>query len=179
MPGSEPSPDASAPPPSAPPPSVEKQLEKLLATVREARPKDDLAPIQKAFQYATQFHAGQLRVSGDPYLMHPLAVAQILAGMRMDVVSIVTGLLHDVVEDTTVTPADVQKNFGDEVARCVDGVTKLDKIDFFSAEDRQAESYRKMLLAMVNDIPVIIGKLADRLHNMRTLAYLSPERQQR
>jgi GTP pyrophosphokinase len=159
--------------------AVERQLETLLATIREARPKDDIAPVQKAFEYATQFHAGQLRVSGDPYLMHPLAVAQILAGMRMDVVSIVTGLLHDLVEDTGVTAADVQKNFGDEVARCVDGVTKLSKIDFFSAEDRQAESYRKMLLAMVNDIRVIIVKLADRLHNMRTLACLSPERRER
>src|SRR5207248_675207 len=100
------------------------------------------------------------------------------AGMRMDVVSIVTGLLHDVVEDTGVTAADVQKNFGDEVARCVDGVTKLSKIDFFSAEDRQAESFRKMLLAMVNDIRVMIVKLADRMHNMRTLGYLSPERRE-
>ena len=97
----------------------------------------------------------------------------------MDVVSIETGLLHDVVEDTSVTTADIQKNFGDEVARCVDGVTKLSKIDFFSAEDRQAESYRKMLLAMVNDIRVIIVKLADRLHNMRTLGSLSPERRER
>jgi GTP pyrophosphokinase len=173
-------------PPAAPPPQpprepsvVEKQLEKLLATVRDARPKDDIAPIEKAFHYAAQFHAGQSRVSGEPYLLHPLAVAQILAEMRMDVVSIVTGLLHDVVEDTVVTAADVQKNFGDEVSRCVDGVTKLSKINFFSAEDRQAESYRKMLLAMVNDIRVIIVKLADRLHNMRTLACLSPERRER
>ena len=112
-------------------------------------------------------------------MSHPLAVAKILAGMRMDVVSIETGLLHDIVEDTSVTTADIQKNFGDEVARCVDGVTKLSKIDFFSAEDRQAESYRKMLLAMVNDIRVIIVKLADRLHNMRTLGSLSPERRER
>lgn len=112
-------------------------------------------------------------------MSHPLAVAGILAGMRMDVVSIVTGLLHDVVEDTSVTAADVQKHFGEEVARCVDGVTKLSKINFFSAEDRQAESYRKMLLAMVDDIRVIIVKLADRLHNMRTLACLSPERRER
>jgi GTP pyrophosphokinase len=112
-------------------------------------------------------------------MSHPLAVAAILAGMRMDVVSIETGLLHDVVEDTSVTTADIQKNFGDEVARCVDGVTKLSKINFFSAEDRQAENYRKMLLAMVNDIRVIIVKLADRLHNMRTLGSLSPERRER
>jgi guanosine-3',5'-bis(diphosphate) 3'-pyrophosphohydrolase len=147
--------------------------------MREARPKDDLAPIEKAWQFASRYHAGQLRVSGEPYLNHPLAVARILADMRMDVVSIETGLLHDVVEDTSVTVAEIQKSFGDEVAKCVDGVTKLSKIDFFSAEDRQAESYRKMLLAMVNDIRVIIVKLADRLHNMRTLGCLSAERRER
>jgi guanosine-3',5'-bis(diphosphate) 3'-pyrophosphohydrolase len=147
--------------------------------VQEARPKEDVGAITRAYQYAAQYHSGQIRASGEPYLMHPLAVARILAGMRMDVVSIVTGLLHDIVEDTTVSVADVQKGFGDEVASCVDGVTKLSKIDFFSAEDRQAESYRKMLLAMVNDIRVIIVKLADRLHNMRTLDALSPERRER
>jgi GTP pyrophosphokinase len=157
----------------------EQDFEELLALVREARPKDDLAPIEKAYRFASQYHAGQTRASGEPYMSHPVAVSKILAGMRMDVVSIETGLLHDVVEDTSVTTADVQKNFGDEVARCVDGVTKLSKINFFSAEDRQAESYRKMLLAMVNDIRVIIVKLADRLHNMRTLDSLSPERRER
>jgi GTP diphosphokinase / guanosine-3',5'-bis(diphosphate) 3'-diphosphatase len=155
------------------------ELEQLIAAVREARPKDDLAPIEKAYQFASQYHSGQLRASGDPYMSHPLAVARLLAAMRMDVVSIETGLLHDIVEDTTVTTEDIRKNFGEEVARCVDGVTKLSKINFFSAEDRQAESYRKMLLAMVNDIRVIIVKLADRLHNMRTLACLSPDRQER
>ena len=157
----------------------EHEFEQLLASLREARPKDDLAPIEKAYRFASQYHAGQMRASGEPYMSHPIAVAKILAGMKMDVVSIETGLLHDVVEDTSVTTADIQKNFGDEVARCVDGVTKLSKINFFSAEDRQAESYRKMLLAMVNDIRVIIVKLADRLHNMRTLGSLSPERRER
>ena len=155
------------------------KLEALLNTVRENRPKDDLTPIEKAYRYAAQYHSGQLRASGEPYLMHPLAVAKILADMRMDAVSIVTGLLHDIVEDTTVSADDVRKNFGEEVAGCVDGVTKLSKIDFFSSEDRQAESYRKMLLAMVNDIRVIIVKLADRLHNMRTLGALSAERRER
>ncbi len=158
---------------------VSSPFDELIAAVKEARPKEDIAPIEKAWQFASQYHAGQTRVSGEPYLSHPLAVAKILADMRMDVVSIETGLLHDVVEDTTVTLPDIQKNFGDEVAKCVDGVTKLSKIDFFSAEDRQAESYRKMLLAMVNDIRVIIVKLADRLHNMRTLEFLSPERRER
>ncbi len=157
----------------------ENQFDELIAAMRDARPKDDLAPIEKAYQFASQYHSGQKRSSGEPYMSHPLAVARILAGMRMDVVSIETGLLHDIVEDTSVTTADIQKNFGDEVANCVDGVTKLSKINFFSAEDRQAESYRKMLLAMVNDIRVIIVKLADRLHNMRTLGFLSPERRER
>jgi GTP pyrophosphokinase len=166
--------------PSVPPLSpLDLQLQALLATVRDNRPKDDVTPIEKAYACAARYHSGQLRASGEPYLMHPLAVAKILADMRMDVVSIVTGLLHDIVEDTTVSTADVQKEFGDEVARCVDGVTKLSKIDFFSSEDRQAESYRKMLLAMVNDIRVIIVKLADRLHNMRTLGALSLERRER
>jgi GTP diphosphokinase / guanosine-3',5'-bis(diphosphate) 3'-diphosphatase len=112
-------------------------------------------------------------------MMHPLMVAHILADMRMDVVAMETGLLHDVVEDTSVTVEQVRKEFGDEVARCVDGVTKLSKLDFYSAEDRQAESFRKMLLAMVEDIRVILVKLADRMHNMRTLGYLSPERRER
>jgi guanosine-3',5'-bis(diphosphate) 3'-pyrophosphohydrolase len=111
--------------------------------------------------------------------MHPLMVAHILADMRMDIVAMVTGLLHDVVEDTSVTVDQVRKEFGEEVARCVDGVTKLSKLDFYSAEDRQAESFRKMLLAMVEDIRVILVKLADRMHNMRTLGYLSPERRER
>src|SRR5438128_2072367 len=112
-------------------------------------------------------------------MVHPLMVAHILADMRMDVTTIETGLLHDVVEDTSVTIAEIRKTFGDEVAQCVDGVTKLAKLDFFSAEDRQAESFRKMLLAMVDDIRVIIVKLADRIHNMRTLSALSKERQER
>jgi GTP diphosphokinase / guanosine-3',5'-bis(diphosphate) 3'-diphosphatase len=164
---------------TAPDDAQTHEFEQLLASLREARPKDDLTPVDKAYRFASQYHEGQMRASGEPYMSHPVAVAQILAGMRMDVVSIETGLLHDVVEDTSVTTADIQKNFGDEVARCVDGVTKLSKINFFSAEDRQAESYRKMLLAMVNDIRVIIVKLADRLHNMRTLGSLSPERRER
>src|SRR5262249_18195736 len=112
-------------------------------------------------------------------MVHPLMVAHILADMRMDPVAIITGLLHDVVEDTSVTVEQVRKEFGDEVARCVDGLTKLSKLDIFSAEDRQAESFRKMLLAMVEDIRVIMVKLADRMHNMRTLGYLSQERRER
>ena len=166
---------------SLPPPSdaVEQLYRELQAKIREYRPKDDLAPLDRAYQFARERHEGQMRDSGEPYMIHPLMVAGILAEMRLDVVGMETGLLHDVVEDTSVTVDEVREKFGEEVARCVDGVTKLSKLDFFSAEDRQAESFRKMLLAMVEDIRVIMVKLADRIHNMRTLGYLAPERRQR
>src|SRR6478735_4124262 len=158
---------------------VEQLYAELEAKIREYRPKDDLAALQKAFRFASKYHEGQTRDSGEPYMAHPVMVAHILADMRMDVVAMETGLLHDVVEDTSVTVEQVRKEFGPEVARCVDGVTKLTKLDVFSAEDRQAESVRKMLLAMVEDIRVILVKLADRIHNMRTLGYLNPERRER
>ena len=158
---------------------MEQLYAELEAKIREYRPKDDLAALQKAFRFASKYHEGQTRDSGEPYMAHPVMVAHILADMRMDVVAMETGLLHDVVEDTSVTVEQVRKEFGAEVARCVDGVTKLTKLDVFSAEDRQAESVRKMLLAMVEDIRVILVKLADRMHNMRTLGYLSPERRER
>jgi GTP pyrophosphokinase len=158
---------------------VEQLYAELVAKIREYRPKDDLTPLEKAFRFALKYHQGQSRSSGEPYMMHPLMVAHILADMRMDIVAMETGLLHDVVEDTSVTVEQVRKEFGEEVARCVDGVTKLSKLDFYSAEERQAESFRKMLLAMVEDIRVILVKLADRMHNMRTLGYLSPERRER
>ncbi len=167
------------PQPAAPVIPSDPDFDKLMATVREARPKDDLSGIEKAWQFAARNHIGQKRASGEPYLTHPLAVAQLLAEMRMDAVTIQTGLLHDIVEDTAVSSEELRKAFGEEVAACVDGVTKLNKIDFTSAEDRQSENYRKLLLAMVKDIRVIIVKLADRLHNMRTLGALSPERRQR
>jgi GTP pyrophosphokinase len=165
--------------PPRPPDPVEESYRELEAEIREYRPKDDLSGLEKAFRFARQWHEGQMRDSGEPYMVHPVMVARILAEMRMDLVAMQTGLLHDVVEDTSVTVEQVRKEFGEEVARSVDGVTKLTKLDFFSAEDRQAESVRKMLLAMVEDIRVIMVKLADRMHNMRTLGYLSPERRQR
>ncbi len=166
-----------ATPPSPPVDRIEQLFQELDAKVREYRPRDDLSGLDKAFHTAAEFHKGQLRQSGEPYMVHPLMVAHILVRhMRMDLVTIETGLLHDLVEDTRMTPDEIRKGFGDEVARCVDGVTKLSKLDVFNAEERQAESFRKMLLAMVDDIRVIIVKLADRLHNMRTLGYLSPER---
>ena len=164
------------PPPSDPIGALYRELE---AKVREYRPKDDLSELDRAFRFARQWHEGQMRDSGDPYMAHPAMVALILAEMRMDMVAMQTGLLHDVVEDTSVTVEQVRAAFGEEVARCVDGVTKLSKLDFYSAEERQAESFRKMLLAMVEDIRVILVKLADRLHNMRTLGCLSPDRRER
>src|SRR5207237_457433 len=165
---------------STPESQVEELYIDLLATVREARPREDLSPLEKAYRFASDHHKLQLRDSGEPYMVHPLMVSHFLADMRMDLVSMETGLLHDVVEDTSVTVDDIRRNFGEDVARCVDGVTKLSKLDFFSAEERQAESFRKMLLAMVNDIRVIIVKLADRLHNMRTLSFIKDaERRER
>ena len=154
-------------------------FDKLRAKVRALRPNEDLAPLDKAFEFAARLHTGQTRKSGEPYLMHPLAVPDLLVDQQMDMACLVTGLLHDVVEDTPITLDELRKQFGDEVARCVDGVTKLSKLNMYSREERQAESVRKMLLAMVSDIRVVIVKLADRLHNMRTLGALNAERQQR
>jgi GTP diphosphokinase / guanosine-3',5'-bis(diphosphate) 3'-diphosphatase len=167
------------PSPTLPPDPVEQLYRELEAKIREYRPKDDLTAVLKAFHFAARFHEGQSRDSGEPYMVHPVMVAHILADMRMDLAGIQTGLLHDVVEDTSVTVEQVRKEFGDEVARCVDGLTKLSKLDIFGAEERQAESFRKMLLAMVEDIRVIMVKLADRIHNMRTLGYVSRERRER
>jgi GTP pyrophosphokinase len=159
--------------------AVEQQYRELEAYIHEKRPADDLAPLEKAYRFAAARHLGQKRASGEPYMIHPLLVTRQLAEMNMDIVCLETGILHDVVEDTVATLEEVRKEFGEEVARCVDGVTKLSKLDLASREERQAESVRKMLLAMVNDIRVILVKLADRLHNMRTLGSLSRERQER
>jgi guanosine-3',5'-bis(diphosphate) 3'-pyrophosphohydrolase len=158
---------------------VEQLYAELEQKVRAARPKEDLSQLEKAYRLAADAHQGQFRESGEPYLVHPLNVALILADMHMDLVCLETGLLHDTLEDTKLSLDQIRKEFGEEVARCVDGVTKLSKLHLYSREDRQAESVRKMLLAMVNDIRVIIVKLADRLHNMRTLSFLPKERQMR
>ncbi len=165
--------------PPEPPSAVETLYRGLEARLRETRPKEDLAPLERAYRFASERHRGQMRVSGEPYMTHPLMVTRQLAEMNMDMVCLQTGLLHDVVEDTPATLEEVRKEFGDEVARCVDGVTKLSKLKLASREERQAESVRKMLLAMVNDIRVILVKLADRLHNMRTLGSLPAEKQLR
>ena len=149
----------------------------LLQIVRENRPNDDLEIVKRAFEYSRQNHEGQLRVSGEPYLIHPLEVAILLAEMKLDTTAIAAGLLHDSVEDTAVTTELLQQKFGEQVAHIVEGVTKISKIDFASREEAQAENVRKMMLAMVDDIRVVLIKLADRLHNMRTLQPLSKERQ--
>jgi GTP diphosphokinase / guanosine-3',5'-bis(diphosphate) 3'-diphosphatase len=168
--------DLAAAPPSEP---VEQLFADLEARLRELRPQEDLQPLERAYRFAAERHRGQKRVSGEPYMIHPLLVTRQLAEMQMDMTCLETGLLHDVVEDTSATIEEIRKNFGEEVARCVDGVTKLSKLDLASREERQAESVRKMLLAMVEDIRVILVKLADRLHNMRTLGSLPREKQER
>src|SRR5437763_8063525 len=149
------------------------KFRELVAKVREARPADNLDLITKAYEYSERLHAGQVRASGDPYLIHPLEVALVLAEMKMDPTAIAAGLLHDSVEDTTITIEEIQREFGDQVAHIVEGVTKISRIDLASREERQAENVRKMLLAMVDDIRVVLIKLADRLHNMRTLEHLA------
>lgn len=158
---------------------AEALYRELVARLKNGRPAEDLAALDKAFRFAQRCHAGQRRDSGEPYITHPLEVATILADMNMDLVCLQTALLHDVVEDTPATLEQLRRDFGEEVARCVDGVTKLSKLEFYSPEERQAESVRKMLLAMVNDLRVILVKLADRLHNMRSLAFCDPEKQKR
>ena len=149
----------------------------LMKQMQQSRPQDDLAIVKKAYDYSLKHHDGQTRASGEPYLVHPLEVALVLAEMKMDPVAIAAGLLHDSVEDTSVTIEDIRKEFGEQVAHIVEGVTKISKIDFATREEQQAENLRKMMLAMVDDIRVVLIKLADRLHNMRTLEHLPPDRQ--
>src|SRR2546430_8683482 len=155
------------------------RFRELLKHVHSYRANDDLDIIHKAYDFSLRNHTGQTRASGDPYLVHPLEVACVLAEMKMDPAAIAAGLLHDSVEDTSVTIVDIRKEFGEQVAHIVEGVTKIGRIDFSSREEQQAENLRKMMLAMVDDIRVVLIKLADRLHNMRTLEHLPPDRQQK
>ncbi|MBS1822581.1 MAG: bifunctional (p)ppGpp synthetase/guanosine-3',5'-bis(diphosphate) 3'-pyrophosphohydrolase [Acidobacteria bacterium] len=158
---------------------IDEKFQRLLETVHENRPGDDLEIIRKAWVFCLEQHEGQKRASGEPYVIHPLEVGQVLAELKMDSTAIAAGLLHDAVEDTDVTSDEIARRFGEQVAHIVEGVTKLDKIKFANREDHQAENIRKMLLAMVTDVRVVIIKLADRLHNMRTLEHLKPEKQQK
>jgi len=156
-----------------------RRFEDIVDAVATYHPGANVALIQRAYMYSAKVHAGQVRKSGEPYLVHPLEVAYLLAQMRLDEASIVTGLMHDTVEDTLTTLDDVRGLFGEEVAYLVDGVTKLSQIRFDTDEHKQAENFRKMLVAMAKDIRVILVKLADRLHNMRTLEHLKPDKQRR
>jgi guanosine-3',5'-bis(diphosphate) 3'-pyrophosphohydrolase len=140
-------------------------------------PNADTDLLRKAYVFSAKVHLGQVRLSGEPYLNHPLEVAGILTQLKLDVASVVTGLLHDTVENTLTTLKEIQDNFGEEIAQLVDGLTKISQISLRSSEEHQAENFRKMILAMVKDIRVILIKLADRLHNMRTLKYQTPEKQ--
>jgi guanosine-3',5'-bis(diphosphate) 3'-pyrophosphohydrolase len=157
----------------------QKTLEKLKTVVRSYFPDAPLEKIDKAYEFADKAHAKQKRSSGDPYIIHPTEVALSLAEMHLDLATIMTGLLHDTVEDTGVTLETIEAEFGKDVAELVDGVTKLSKITFRTTEEKQAENFRKMIIAMAKDIRVILVKLADRLNNMRTLKYLAPEKQLR
>jgi GTP pyrophosphokinase len=155
------------------------RFEDIYETVRRNHPGADLELLRKAYVFSAVEHKGQTRASGEPYLVHPLEVAAILAEMRMDPTCVAVGLLHDVLEDTLTEPDRIKEYFGPDVLHIVEGVTKISKIPFSSTEERQAENYRKLLLAMVDDVRVILVKLADRLHNMRTLQYLPEERRLR
>ena len=151
----------------------------LTERVRQYNPAAATDAIERAYAFSAEVHKGQRRASGEPYLTHPLNVAGIIAEMRLDVPSVVTGLLHDTVEDTLATLPQIEESFGTEIAGLVDGVTKIGQINFTSREEKQAENFRKMLLAMARDIRVILVKLCDRLDNMRSLNHLPPEKQER
>ncbi|WP_130616433.1 RelA/SpoT family protein [Cohnella abietis] len=154
-------------------------MELLLEKASTYMKEQDLQKIREAYEFAEEAHRGQVRKSGEPYILHPVAVAEICMGMQMDVVTVMAALLHDVVEDTNVTVEDLRSRFGETLAGLVDGLTKLERIQFQSKEEQQNENYRKMFVAMANDIRVILIKLADRLHNMRTLKFQSEESQRR
>ena len=152
------------------------QLETLIEAIPKYQPGADLGVLARAYKFSAASHQGQQRASGEPYLSHPLEVATLLVDFKMDVTTVTAGLLHDVLEDTAATKADLEREFGGEIAELVDGVTKIGKLAFSSREERQAENFRKMLVAMARDLRVLMIKLADRLHNMRTLDYLPSDR---
>ncbi|RJP56109.1 MAG: bifunctional (p)ppGpp synthetase/guanosine-3',5'-bis(diphosphate) 3'-pyrophosphohydrolase [Deltaproteobacteria bacterium] len=153
------------------------RLNDIIDKIHAHNPDTDVDLIEKAYVFSAKIHQGQVRLSGEPYLIHPLEVAGILADLKLDVATIATGLLHDAVEDTFATLEEIEELFGKEISPLVDGVTKISKITFGTHEEQQAENFRKMLIAMAKDIRVILIKLADRLHNMRTLEYHSPKKQ--
>ncbi|HYL99976.1 MAG TPA: RelA/SpoT family protein, partial [Blastocatellia bacterium] len=155
------------------------RFETIVEKVRQYHPGADEDLLRRAYLFSAREHKGQVRKSGEPYLIHPLEVANILAELKLDPVCVATGLLHDIVEDTETTTQTIEEYFGEEIAHLVDGLTKISKLDHSSYEERQALNMRKMLLAMVDDVRVVLVKLADRLHNMRTLEYLAGEKRRR
>src|SRR6476620_1672765 len=155
------------------------EIPDLIDRVRSYQPAADAELITRAYDFSQKAHDGQKRKSGDPYFIHPASVAGIITELRLDTASVCAGLLHDVVEDTLATTKDIEREFGNEIASLVDGVTKLGKINFTSKEDRQAENFRKMVVAMARDIRVLLIKLCDRVDNMRTLEHMKPEAQER
>ena len=165
--------------PAPTPVDLDASVRQLVAEVQEHHPTADLSGVERAYRFAVEAHADQKRASGEAYVTHPIAAAQTLAELGLDPVAIQAALLHDIPEDTEYSLEDVEERFGPEVARLVDGVTKLSKFSAHSHEERQAENIRKMFLAMAEDVRVVLIKLADRLHNMRTIAGLPPEKQQR
>src|SRR5580700_7221220 len=158
---------------------LDARLEELLVKLRKNRPSEDPWMVRRAYEIAAERHRDQVRSSGEPYLTHLLEVAHILADLRLDATTLTAALLHDVIEDTEFPLSRIEERFGSEVAHLVAGVTKIGRLNMVAPETRQAENVRKMLLAMVTDVRVVLVKLADRLHNMRTLGYLPPEKQER
>ncbi len=150
-----------------------------MATVEKYHPHEDLEILRRAYAFSAKEHRGQMRKSGEPFLNHPIAVANILAEMKLDATCVCVGLLHDIVEDTQTPIEKIEEQFGKDVSNIVNGLTKINQFQFYSKEEQQAENFRKMFLAMVDDIRIVLVKLADRLHNMRTLQYLPPEKRQR
>jgi guanosine-3',5'-bis(diphosphate) 3'-pyrophosphohydrolase len=155
------------------------RYEDLAEKVSRYHPDASMEMIQRGYVVSAKYHRGQVRMNGEPYLTHPLEVANILAGLKLDIVTVTAGLLHDVLEDTLMSPEELKRQFGEEIYQLVDGVTKIAQVHLTSHQQKQAENFRKMLLAMISDIRVLFVKLADRLHNMRTLQYLSPDRRER
>ncbi|HEX2508310.1 MAG TPA: HD domain-containing protein, partial [Miltoncostaeaceae bacterium] len=153
--------------------SADPELEQLIGEVAEHHPDVDREAVRRAYAFAEDRHRAQVRNSGEPFITHPLGCARICAGLGLDGTAVAAALLHDTVEDTSASIDDIERTFGAEVGSLVDGVTKLSKIHFDSSEEHQAENYRKLIVSMSSDIRVLVIKLADRLHNMRTLAYMT------